>query len=66
MHFNIFTGTVNEFSSEEGLGRLEAKLASKIRELEKQNQYLQKKLRYLVLHNKKNIGSHLCVNHLNL
>jgi hypothetical protein len=38
-------GTVSEFSSEEGLGRLEAKLASKIRELEKQNQYLQKKLR---------------------
>ncbi|XP_045174255.2 xylosyl- and glucuronyltransferase LARGE2s-like [Mercenaria mercenaria] len=37
-------GAVSEFSSEEGLGRLEAKLASKIRELEKQNQYLQKKL----------------------
>ncbi|KAL4225615.1 Xylosyl- and glucuronyltransferase large2 [Mactra antiquata] len=36
--------TVSEFNSEEGLGRLEAKLANKIRDLEKQNMYLQKKL----------------------
>lgn len=36
--------SVNEFSSTDGLGRLEAKLASRIRELERQNLQLQKKL----------------------
>lgn len=35
---------LNEFSSEDGLGRLEAKLASKIRKLEQHNSYLLKKI----------------------
>lgn len=38
-------GGVGQYSSERSLDALEAKLASKIRELEKQNHYLQKKLR---------------------
>lgn len=37
-------GAALEFSTEEGLGRLEAKLANRIRDLEKQNQILQRKL----------------------
>jgi len=41
----LFVGSVSGSYSEESLERLESKLASKIRELEKQNQYLQKKLR---------------------
>ena len=36
-----------DYNTKEGLGRLEVKLASRIRELEKQNMNLQKKLRFV-------------------
>ncbi|XP_052800694.1 xylosyl- and glucuronyltransferase LARGE2s-like [Mya arenaria] len=45
VYFALYSdGSVSEFSSEDSLDRLEAKLATKIRDLEKQNAYLQKKL----------------------